>query len=134
MGRKSHTWAPLRKFMRIILLSKDILPIVMGLWYSLVAGTNFRIVYKWIIYWKYLLLRIKYIFLRDSYVCTRWIFIFDSDQAQIYSVVYLSHAESAPSSSCDTLNANCGRLEKSLLETFFIWNVDFSKNWIYSIS
>ena len=38
------------------------------------------------IYWKYLLLKIKYIFLRDSYVCTRWIFIFDSDQAQINSV------------------------------------------------
>jgi hypothetical protein len=34
---------------------------------------------------KYLLLKIKYIFLRDSYVCTRWIFIFDSDQAQINS-------------------------------------------------
>jgi hypothetical protein len=40
------------------------------------------------IYWKYLLLKIKYIFLRDSYVCTRWIFIFDSDQAQINSVEY----------------------------------------------
>ena len=39
------------------------------------------------IYWKYLLLKIKYIFLRDSYVCTRWIFIFGSDQAQINSVV-----------------------------------------------
>ncbi len=38
------------------------------------------------IYCKYLLLKIKYIFLRDSYVCTRWIFIFDSDQAQINSV------------------------------------------------
>ncbi len=37
------------------------------------------------LYWKYLLLKIKYIFLRDSYVCTRWIFIFDSDQAQINS-------------------------------------------------
>ncbi len=40
------------------------------------------------IYWKYLLLKIKYIFLRDSYVCTRWIFIFNSDQAQINSVEY----------------------------------------------
>ncbi len=40
------------------------------------------------IYWKYSLLKIKYIFLRDSYVCTRWIFIFDSDQAQINSVSY----------------------------------------------
>jgi hypothetical protein len=38
------------------------------------------------IYWKYVLLKIKYLFLRDSYVCTRWIFIFDSDQAQINSV------------------------------------------------
>ncbi len=38
------------------------------------------------IYWKYLLLKIKYIFLRDSYVCTRWIFMFDGDQAQINSV------------------------------------------------
>jgi hypothetical protein len=37
------------------------------------------------IYWKYVLLKIKYISLRDSYVCTRWIFIFDSDQAQINS-------------------------------------------------
>ncbi len=37
------------------------------------------------IYWKYVLLKIKYIFLSDSYVCTRWIFIFDSDQAQINS-------------------------------------------------
>ncbi len=38
------------------------------------------------IYWNYVLLKIKYIFLRDSYVCTRWIFIFDSDQAKINSV------------------------------------------------
>ncbi len=38
------------------------------------------------IYWKYLLFKIKYIFLRDSFVCTRWIFIFESDQAQINSV------------------------------------------------
>ncbi len=38
------------------------------------------------IYWKYVLLKIKYIFLRDSYACPRWIFIFDSDQAQINSV------------------------------------------------
>ena len=29
--------------------------------------------------------KIKYIFLRDSYVCPRWIFIFDSDQEQINS-------------------------------------------------
>ena len=36
------------------------------------------------------LLKIKYIFLRDSYVCTRWIFIFDSDQAQINSVLAAS--------------------------------------------
>jgi hypothetical protein len=36
--------------------------------------------------WKYLLLKVKYIFLRESYVCTRCIFIFDSDQAQINSV------------------------------------------------
>ncbi len=40
------------------------------------------------IYWKYVLIKIKYIFLRDSYVCTRWIFIFDSDQAQINRVRY----------------------------------------------
>jgi hypothetical protein len=38
------------------------------------------------IYWKYLLLKIKYIFLRDSYVCPKWILIFDNDQAQINSV------------------------------------------------
>jgi hypothetical protein len=31
-------------------------------------------------------LKIKYIFLRESFVCPRWIFIFDSDQAQINSV------------------------------------------------
>ncbi len=37
------------------------------------------------IYWKYVLLKIKYIFLRDCYVCTRWILIFKSDQAQINS-------------------------------------------------
>ncbi len=35
---------------------------------------------------KYLILKIKYIFLRDSYVCPRWIFIFHGDQAQINSV------------------------------------------------
>ncbi len=38
------------------------------------------------IWWKYLLLKIKYIFFRDSYVCPTWIFMFDSDQAQINSV------------------------------------------------
>jgi hypothetical protein len=37
------------------------------------------------ILWKYLLLKITYIFLRDSYACPSWIFIFDSDQAQINS-------------------------------------------------
>jgi hypothetical protein len=36
--------------------------------------------------WKYLLLKIKSIFLRESYVCPRCIFIFDSDQAKINSV------------------------------------------------
>jgi hypothetical protein len=38
------------------------------------------------IYWKYVLIKIKYIFLRDSFVCTIRIFIFDSDHAQINSV------------------------------------------------
>jgi hypothetical protein len=39
------------------------------------------------ILWKYLLLEIKYIFLRDSYFCPTWIFICDSDQALINSEV-----------------------------------------------
>ncbi len=39
---------------------------------------------------KYLLLKIKYIFLRENNVCPRCIFIFDSDQAQINSVVTLT--------------------------------------------
>jgi hypothetical protein len=39
------------------------------------------------IYWKYLIPKIKYIFLRVSYVCPRWIFIFDSGQAQTNSVL-----------------------------------------------
>jgi len=43
------------------------------------------------IYWKYLLLKIKYIFLRDSFLCTRWIFIFDSEQAKINSAVARDH-------------------------------------------
>jgi hypothetical protein len=47
------------------------------------------------IYWKYLLLKIKCIFLRDSYVCTRWIFLFDSDQAQINSVCIVIKEHSA---------------------------------------
>jgi hypothetical protein len=52
------------------------------------SGYIFQSVKSKSIYWKYVLIKIKYIFLRDSYVCTRWIFIFDSDQAQINSVVY----------------------------------------------
>ncbi len=47
-------------------------------WNSYVKSKN--------ILWKYLLLKINNIFLRDSYVCLRCIFIFDSDQAQINSV------------------------------------------------
>jgi hypothetical protein len=39
----------------------------------------------------YLFLKIKHIFLRDSYVCPRCIFIFDSDQAQINSAVGMGH-------------------------------------------
>jgi hypothetical protein len=49
------------------------------------SGYIFQSVKSRIILWKYLLLKIKYIFLRDSYVCPRWIFIFDSYQAQINS-------------------------------------------------
>ncbi len=48
------------------------------------------------IYRKYFLLKIKYIFLRDSYVCTRWIFIFDSDQAQINSACTLEGSVPIP--------------------------------------
>ncbi len=36
---------------------------------------------------KQLLPIIKYLFSRDSYVCLIWIFTFDTDQAQINSVV-----------------------------------------------
>jgi hypothetical protein len=44
----------------------------------------FQSVKSKIFWWKYLLLNIKYIFLRDSY---GWMdFLFDSDQAQISSV------------------------------------------------
>jgi hypothetical protein len=38
------------------------------------------------IQWKYLLHKIKYIFLRDSYAYPRWIFLLNSDQAQVNSV------------------------------------------------
>ncbi len=38
--------------------------------------------------WKHLIPLIKYSFSRNSYVCLIWTFIFDTDQAQIYSVQY----------------------------------------------
>ncbi len=60
------------------------------------------------IYWKYLLLKTKHIFLRDSYVCPICIFIFDSDQAQINSVA-LSNAFQSLGSNL-YLNSQCGKL------------------------
>jgi hypothetical protein len=35
--------------------------------------------------WKHLLPIMKYLFLRNSYVCPKWILIFDTDQAQSIS-------------------------------------------------
>ncbi len=40
--------------------------------------------------WKHLLHLIKYLFSKNSYLCCQiWIFIFDTDQAQIYCGIYL---------------------------------------------
>jgi hypothetical protein len=36
------------------------------------------------LFWKHLLPIVKFLFLRNSYVCPIRIFIFDADQAQIY--------------------------------------------------
>jgi hypothetical protein len=36
--------------------------------------------------WTHLLLKIKFLFSRNNYVCPIWIFIFDTNQIQIYSV------------------------------------------------
>ncbi len=63
-------------------------------WTDVFSGYIFQSVKSKSIYWKYVLLKIKYIFLRDSYVCTRWIFIIDSDQAQLYSVNKLANCKS----------------------------------------
>ncbi len=38
--------------------------------------------------WKHSLYILKYLFSRNSYVCPIWIFIFDTDQSQINSVLY----------------------------------------------
>ncbi len=40
---------------------------------------------------KHLLLKIKFLYLRNSYICPIWIFIFDTDRAQIYRVLRRSH-------------------------------------------
>ncbi len=53
---------------------------------DVISGHIFQSVKSKNIQWKYLLLKIRHIFLRDSYVCPRCIFIFDSDQTQINSV------------------------------------------------
>jgi hypothetical protein len=50
---------------------------------------------------KYFLLKIKYIFLRDSYACPRLIFIFDNDQAKINSAVESSESQEATKKSHD---------------------------------
>ncbi len=51
------------------------------------SGYIFQSVKSKNIQWKHLLHKIKYVFLRDSYVCPRWIFIFISNQAQINSAL-----------------------------------------------
>ncbi len=44
-------------------------------------------------FWKHLLLKIKFLFSKNGYVCQIWIFIFDTEQAKVYSAGKTSESE-----------------------------------------